>query len=90
MIIIKSNREIELMKEAGRIVALAHRKVAEAIAPGVSTYELDKIAEKTIRDCGAKPSFIKKDSRGLSWVAAGNPGFHRLVPVTSGSFSACL
>ena len=33
---------------------------------------------------------LKKDSRGLSWVAAGNPGFHRLVPVTSGSFSACL
>lgn len=57
MIVIKSNREIELMREAGRIVALAHRKVAEAIAPGVSTYELDKIAEKTIRDCGATPSF---------------------------------
>ena len=33
---------------------------------------------------------LKKDSRGLSWVAAGNSGFHRLVPVTSGSFSACL
>ena len=33
---------------------------------------------------------LKKDSRGLSWVEAGNPGFHRLVPVTSGSFSACL
>ena len=45
------------MKEAGRIVALAHRKVAEAIAPGVSTHELDMIAEKTIRDCGAIPSF---------------------------------
>lgn len=57
MIVIKSNREIELMREAGRIVALAHRKVAEAIAPGVSTFELDMIAEKTIRDCGAIPSF---------------------------------
>ena len=57
MIVIKSNREIELMREAGRIVALAHRKVAEAIAPGVSTLELDMIAEKTIRDNGATPSF---------------------------------
>ena len=57
MIVIKSNREIELMREAGRIVALAHRKVAEAIVPGISTLELDKIAEKTIRDCGAIPSF---------------------------------
>lgn len=57
MIVIKSNREIELMREAGRIAALAHKKVAEAIASGVSTLELDKIAEKTIRDNGAVPSF---------------------------------
>ncbi len=57
MIVIKSDREIELMREAGRIVALAHKKVAEAIAPGVSTLELDAIAEKTIRDNGATPSF---------------------------------
>ena len=57
MITIKSNREIELMKEAGRIVALAHRKVKEAIRPGISTFELDKIAEDTIRANGAIPSF---------------------------------
>lgn len=57
MITIKSNREIELMIEAGRITALAHRKVKEAIRPGISTLELDKIAEETIRACGATPSF---------------------------------
>ena len=57
MITIKSNREIEIMREAGRITALAHRKVKEAIRPGVSTLELDKIAEETIRACGATPSF---------------------------------
>ena len=57
MIVIKSNREIELMREAGRITALAHRKVAEAIAPGVSTFELDQIAEQVIRENGATPSF---------------------------------
>lgn len=57
MITIKSNREIELMKEAGRIVALAHRKIAEAIAPGVSTKKLDEIAEEVIVDNGAIPSF---------------------------------
>ena len=57
MISIKSNREIEIMKEAGRITALAIRKVKEAIHPGVSTYELDMIAEETIRACGATPSF---------------------------------
>ncbi len=53
----KSDREIELMREAGRITALAHRKVAEAIAPGVSTFELDRIAEQAIRENGATPSF---------------------------------
>lgn len=57
MITIKSNREIELMIEAGRITALAHRKVKEAIRPGISTLGLDKIAEETIRACGATPSF---------------------------------
>ena len=57
MITIKSNREIELMREAGRIVALAHKAVKEAIAPGISTYELDKIAEEVIVNLGALPSF---------------------------------
>lgn len=57
MIYIKSKREIELMAEAGRIVALAHEKVKEAIKPGVSTLELDKIAEDVILENGATPSF---------------------------------
>lgn len=57
MITVKSNREIEIMKEAGRITALAHRLVKEAIRPGISTYELDKIAEEAIRKNGATPSF---------------------------------
>ncbi len=57
MITIKSDREIEIMKEAGRITAYAHRCVKEAIKPGISTYELDKIAEEAIRSCGATPSF---------------------------------
>ena len=57
MITLKSDREIQLMKEAGRIVALTHRKIAEAIAPGVSTLDLDQIAEKVIIENGATPSF---------------------------------
>lgn len=58
MILIKSKREIELMKEAGRIVALTHRVIKDAIKPGISTHELDAIAEKIIRDNGATPSFL--------------------------------
>ena len=57
MIVLKSKREIEIMKEAGRINFLTHEAVRKAIKPGISTYELDKIAEKVIRDNGATPSF---------------------------------
>lgn len=45
------------MREAGRIVALAHQEVQKHIRPGVSTLELDKIVEQVIRDNGATPSF---------------------------------
>jgi methionyl aminopeptidase len=57
MISIKSPREIELMKQAGKIVALAHQEVKNHIKPGVSTYELDQIVENTIRAHDAIPSF---------------------------------
>lgn len=56
MIYIKSNKEIELMKEACRVAALAQKAVEEAIRPGISTLELDKIAEETMRKNGAIPA----------------------------------
>ena len=57
MISIKSDREIALMREAGRITALAHKAVADAIQPGVTLKELDDIAYQTITAAGAIPSF---------------------------------
>jgi methionyl aminopeptidase len=57
MIIIKSDSEIALMREAGRIVALALQAVRERIAPGVTTAELDAVAEEVIRSRGAIPTF---------------------------------
>lgn len=57
MIITKTHREIELMREAGRIVAIAHQELKKYIKPGITTLELDKIAEKVILDNGATPSF---------------------------------
>ena len=57
MIKLKSNREIELMREAGRIVALAHKTAKENIKPGLSTKKLDDLIEKVIRDNHATPSF---------------------------------
>jgi len=57
VITIKSQREIELMREAGRIVALAHREIARRIKPGITTAEINQIVEQVIRDHDATPSF---------------------------------
>ena len=56
MIDIKSKREIELIREACRVTALVHKAIEEAIKPGVSTLELDQIAEKVIRENGGIPA----------------------------------
>lgn len=58
MITLKSERELALMREAGHIVALAHKAVRDAIRPGISTAELDKIAYDVITSNGATPSFL--------------------------------
>ena len=52
MIIVKSPREIELMKEAGRLVAKVFETIEPLIRPGISTYEINEIAEKVIYDAG--------------------------------------
>ncbi|KAB2489904.1 type I methionyl aminopeptidase [Priestia endophytica] len=57
MIICKTPRELEIMREAGRIVALTHQELQKHIKPGITTKELDRIAEKIIRQHDAEPSF---------------------------------
>ena len=54
---IKSPREIELMREAGRILALVHENLAKEIHPGMSTLDIDKMGEDMIRSYGCIPSF---------------------------------
>ncbi len=56
MITIKSNREIELMKEACRVAAIAHKEIELNIKPGMTTYDLDILAENAIRKNGAIPA----------------------------------
>jgi methionyl aminopeptidase len=63
MIILKSQREIEIMKKAGKIVAMALKEVEKNIRPGITTGELDEIAEKFIVSQGAIPAF--KGYRGF-------------------------
>lgn len=57
MIEIKTEKEIEYMREAGKIVALALEAIEKAIKPGITTKELDKIAEQVLKENNAKPSF---------------------------------
>lgn len=57
MIIIKSSREIEMMREAGRIVALALEQVRVSVKPEITTAGLDRIAEEVIKQNGARPLF---------------------------------
>ena len=56
MVTIKSKKEIEQMREACKLTAQVHEVIKEAIRPGISTYELDQIAEKFIRANGGIPS----------------------------------
>ena len=57
----KTREEIDIMREAGRISALALDAAGKAIAPGISTKELDDIARKCIESNGAIPSFLGVD-----------------------------
>ncbi len=57
MIIVKSPREIELMREAGKITASVFTALEPLLKPGITTLELDRVAEKTIRDQQAVPGF---------------------------------
>ena len=56
--ILKSPREIQIMREAGRIVARVHAALREAIRPGVSTWELDQVASETLQKYNAVSAFL--------------------------------
>ena len=58
MISLKSAREIELMRKAGRITAAARKLAGELVVPGKTTLEIDKAVRKFIESQGAKPSFL--------------------------------
>ncbi|WP_461809655.1 type I methionyl aminopeptidase [Faecalimonas sp.] len=55
---IKSAREIELMTEAGRILAIVHEEIEKALHPGMTTLDIDRLGEEVIRSYGCIPSFL--------------------------------
>jgi methionyl aminopeptidase len=87
VIIFKSPEEIGKMRRAGRIVATTIDRLVEAVRPGMSTADLDRLAEESIREQGATPSF--KGYRGFpatictsvnEQVVHGIPGWRVLRP----------
>ena len=83
---IKSAREIELMREAGRLLAEVHEELAAFIKPGISTKDIDKLGEKLIRDRGCIPNFLNYHGYPASVcvsvndeVVHGIPNKHRIL-----------
>ena len=83
---IKSAREIELMREAGRLLAEVHDELAAFIKPGISTKDIDKLGEKLIRDRGCIPNFLNYNGYPASIcvsvndeVVHGIPNKHRIL-----------
>ena len=83
---IKSAREIELMREAGRLLAEVHDELAAFIRPGISTEDIDKLGEKLIREKGCIPNFLNYHGYPASVcvsvndeVVHGIPSKHRIL-----------
>lgn len=55
---IKSQREIELMREAGKLLAQVHDELGKSLKPGMSTYDIDRLGEEMIRSFGCIPNFL--------------------------------
>lgn len=66
MIQLKSPQDIDRMRRAGRIVAAVHDALEDAVQPGITTYDLDRMADELIRKHGAVPSF--KGYRGYEYA----------------------
>ena len=83
---IKSAREIELMREAGRLLAEVHEEMAAFIKPGISTKDIDNLGEKLIREKGCIPNFLNYHGYPASVcvsvndeVVHGIPNKHRIL-----------
>lgn len=66
MVIFKSEQEIKMMHEAGKILAACHKEIANLIKPGISTLEIDKFVECYLAEWGATPE--QKGYRGYKYA----------------------
>lgn len=77
---IKSAKEIELMREAGRLLEIVHNELEQAIRPGISTWELDQLGEKTIRSLGCIPNFLNYNGYPASFCISVNDEVVHSIP----------
>lgn len=66
MIVLKSEREIAMMKKAGEILASVHKEVAKMIRPGITTWEIEEFVDQYLRDHGATPE--QKGYKGYEYA----------------------
>ena len=76
----KTDEEIEIMKNSGKITATALKKVLENIKPGVTCSQLDAIAKEKIESQGAKPSFMTVDNYGWTICTTVNEQVVHAIP----------
>lgn len=83
---IKSAKEIELMRESGRLLGIVHKELEQAIKPGISTKDIDRLGEQLIRSMGCVPNFLHYNGYPASIcvsvndeVVHGIPSKHRIL-----------
>lgn len=79
---IKTPREIELMREAGRILAKVHNELGKIIKPGITTLEIDRVGEELIRSFGCEPSFLNYSGYPASICVSVNEEVVHGIPST--------
>ena len=88
MIVLKSAREIEAMKQAGKILASCHKEIAKLIKPGITTWEIEEFVEQFLQKHGATPE--QKGYKGYEYATCASVndeichGFPRKEPLNEG------
>jgi methionyl aminopeptidase len=88
MIVLKTEREIQLMHEAGKLLAACHKEIAKLIQPGISTLEIDEFVEQFLTKHGATPE--QKGYKGYPYATCASindeicHGFPRKEPLKNG------
>lgn len=88
MIVLKSKREIEMMKEAGKVLASCHREISKLIKPGITTWDIEVFVEEYLKKHGATPE--QKGYKGYKYATCASVndeichGFPRKTPLKEG------